>query len=210
MNGFLDEILKILLPMNDAVLYFFLFISALIENLFPPIPGDTITVLGAFLVGAGRLEFLYVYIFTTLGSVFGFMALVGLGKYLGRKYFHDKDYSHFPKERIVKTEAWIHSHGYLVVLANRFFPGIRSVISVAAGMSDLRNSLIFLFAFASAAVWNLIWIYAGFSLGSNWDQVQEKITEIFKKYNIIMIVLVAIIAAAVFIKKIRSDKKGNK
>lgn len=209
MDGYLDEILKILLPMNDAVLYFFLFISAVIENLFPPIPGDTITVLGAFFVGTGRLDFWCVYISTTLGSVCGFMALVGIGKYLGRKYFHDKDYRHFPKERIIKTENWIHSHGYLVVLANRFFPGIRSVISIVTGMSDLKYHLIFIFALMSAAIWNLIWIYAGFSLGNNWDKVKEKITVIFHQYNIAMIVILSVVIIAVLIRKKIFNKNKN-
>jgi len=210
MNGYLDEILKTVMLMNDALLYFFLFISAIIENLFPPIPGDTITVLGAFLVGTGRLDFWYVYISTTLGSVFGFMALVGLGKYLGRKYFHDKDYKHFPKQRIIKTEEWIHSHGYLVVLANRFFPGIRSVISIVTGMSMLKNHLVFLFALISASIWNLIWMYAGFSLGNNWDKVEERITVIFHQYNIIMIILLVIIFSGVLIrKKIFNKKESN-
>ena len=210
MNGYLDELLKTVLLMNDALLYFFLFISAIIENLFPPIPGDTITVLGAFLVGTGRLDFWYVYITTTLGSVFGFMALVGLGKYLGRKYFHDKDYKHFPKQRIIKTEEWIHSHGYLVVLANRFFPGIRSVISIVTGMSMLKNHLVFLFALISASIWNLIWMYAGFSLGNNWDKVEERITVIFHQYNIIMIILLVIILSGVLIrKKIFNKKESN-
>jgi len=168
-------------------------------------------VLGAFLVGTGRLDFWYVYISTTLGSVFGFMTLVRLGKYLGRKYFHDKDYRHFPKERIIKTEEWIHSHGYLVVLANRFFPGIRSVISIVTGMSMLNNHLVFLFALISTATWNLIWIYAGFSLGNNWNKVEEKITVIFHHYNIAMIIILIIIAVVAFIKiKIINKRETDK
>jgi membrane protein DedA with SNARE-associated domain len=133
-----------------------------------------------------------------------------LGKYLGRKYFHDKDYKHFPKERIIKTEDWIHKHGYLVVLANRFFPGIRSVISIVTGMSMLKNHLVFIFALISASIWNLIWIYAGFSLGNNWDRVEEKINLIFHQYNIAMIILLIIIVIAVLIKmKINKNKEAD-
>lgn len=201
MNNYIDEILKVVLPMSDWTLYLFLFISATVENLFPPIPGDTITAFGAFLVGTGRLNFWYVYISTSLGSVAGFMMLVYVGQFLGRKYFHDKDYKHFPRERIVKTEGWIHKHGYLIVLANRFFPGIRSVISLVSGMSMLKNHLIFLFALISAALWNLIWIYAGFSLGNNWNLVEEKLEVMFRQYNTAMIIIIVISAIIFFIVK---------
>jgi len=69
MTDFINDIIQFLLPHNDIYLYIFLFLSAVVENLFPPIPGDTITAFGAFLVGTGRLDFLLVYTSTTLGSV---------------------------------------------------------------------------------------------------------------------------------------------
>ncbi len=98
MENFLSDIIKFLLPLNNIFLYLFLFLSAIIENLFPPIPGDTITVFGAFLVGVGRLNYFGVYLSTTLGSVIGFMTLFLIGKYLGRKFFHEKNYKHFSIE----------------------------------------------------------------------------------------------------------------
>ena len=184
MEKLLNNIIDALLPMSDVFLYVFLFLSAVIENLFPPIPGDTITAFGAFLVGTGRLDYLLVYISTTLGSVLGFVMLFIVGKFLGKKFFQEKDYKYFSARKIAVTEQWILKYGYYVVLGNRFLPGIRSVISIVSGISMLKTSRVLLLALVSSSIWNLIWIHAGFLLGNNWNAVREEMSNLLQNYNI--------------------------
>lgn len=208
MEGILDKIVDFLLKAPDYLIYIFLFASAIIENLFPPIPGDTITAFGAFLVGTGRLDYLIVYIITSAGSVLGFMSLFFLGKYLGRTFFIEKDYKFFSKESIQNSEKWFRKYGYFVVFGNRFLPGIRSVISIVTGISRLSTLRVFLLSSASALVWNLLWIHAGYTLGDNWDIVKEKFGAILKGYNIIISIFLILALGAYFIlKKIKSSSK---
>ena len=207
MENLIDKIIEYLLPTNDVFLYLFLFLSAVIENLFPPIPGDTITAFGAFLVGSGRLDYLLVYLSTTIGSVIGFMILFLLGKYLGRQFFVNKDYKYFPAQKIGTAERWFSRYGYLVVLANRFFPGIRSVISLVSGITMLNTVKVFIFSIISASVWNLLWIHTGYLLGENWDIVKERIGNLLRGYNIIASIVMVIFVIA-FIVYMRS-KKGR-
>ena len=84
---YIDKFLNELRSLPDTLIYFFLALSAFVENLVPPIPGDTITAFGAFLVGVGKLSFVGVYISTTLGSSLGFLTLFWLGGFLGRHFF---------------------------------------------------------------------------------------------------------------------------
>ncbi len=213
MEQLLNDIITFLLPKNDLFLYIFLFISAVIENLVPPIPGDTITIFGAFLVGTGRLSYVLVYISTTAGSVTGFMLLVLLGRFLEREFFIAKNYRFFPAKSIVAAEQWFERYGHFVVLANRFLPGIRSVISLVSGITRLNLLKVALLSLASAAVWNLIWIHIGFVLGNNWQTVREKSVDIISKYNIIVgiIIALAIICSLIYklIKKRRNNKHTN-
>jgi membrane protein DedA with SNARE-associated domain len=188
MENFFNELIKFLLPINDIFLYIFLFLSSVIENLFPPIPGDTITAFGAFLVGINRLNYFLVFLSTTLGSVTGFMLLFQLGKFFGRKFFDEKNYKHFSARKIQSTEIWIQKYGYWIIIANRFFPGIRSVISLVSGISQLKFYPVLLFSFISASIWNLIWIEVGYILGNNWDIVKDKFTKIMRNYNIAAII----------------------
>ncbi len=184
MEDLLHSIIEFLLPHNNAFLYIFLFASAIVENLFPPIPGDTITAFGAFLVGTGRLDYLLVYISTTLGSVTGFMALFFLGRYLEREFFINRNFSFFSTESIEKTEIWFRKYGSWVILINRFVPGIRSAVSLVSGISQMKPLRVCLLALASAAVWNLIWIHTGYTLGNNWETVKHRMGDILQNYNI--------------------------
>jgi membrane protein DedA with SNARE-associated domain len=73
-----EKFLYSLSDLPDLLVYFLLALSAYVENLVPPIPGDTITAFGAFLVGTGRLDFFGVFLSTTLGSLLGFLTLFWL------------------------------------------------------------------------------------------------------------------------------------
>jgi membrane protein DedA with SNARE-associated domain len=205
MEKMLNDLIAFLLPMNNMFLYLFLFISAIVENLFPPIPGDTITVFGAFLVGIKRLNYFGVYISTTAGSVIGFMTLFLLGKYLGRKFFHEKNYKHFSIEKIERTEKWIQKYGNWIIIFNRFLPTIRSVISIVSGISELNTTRVFFYSLISASVWNLIWIHTGYLLGHKWHIVKENFSDIMWKYNIIAgIIILLIIIIFFIIRKFRN------
>lgn len=209
MEQLINDIITFLLPKNDLLLYGFLFFSAVIENLIPPIPGDTITIFGAFLVGTGRLSYILVYIATTTGSVIGFMLLVMLGRFLEREFFMKKNYRFFSAESIVSAERWFERYGYFVVLANRFLPGIRSVISLVSGITRLNLLKVFLLSLASASVWNLLWIHTGFILGNNWQVVREKAGMLIERYNLIMGIIIAL-AALCFITYKQIKKRGEK
>ena len=208
METIVEHILKFLTDTHDAWLYAFLFLSAVIENLFPPIPGDTITVFGAFLVGTGRLSFTLVFIFTTLGSATGFLLLFMFGAFLEREFFIEKDYRFFSAKSIIAAEEWFRKYGYYVVAANRFLPGIRSVISLASGISGLSPLKVFLYCNLSAAVWNFIWIYTGYTLGNNWEHVREKFLSIAGSYNTVAATILVIAVCIFAVKKIR-DSRGK-
>ncbi len=76
---------------SGAYGYLILCVCACIENLVPPIPGDTVTLFGGYLTGIGRLNMFGVVLSTTVGSFAGFMMMFFLGRLLGRKFFLDRD-----------------------------------------------------------------------------------------------------------------------
>jgi len=206
MESIIEYILQILTEMHDVWLYTFLFFSAVVENLFPPIPGDTITVFGAFLVGTGRLNFFIVLTVTTLGSAAGFLLLYMFGAFLEREFFIEKDYRFFSAKSIIAAEEWFRKYGYYVVAGNRFLPGIRSVISIASGISGLSPLKVFLYCNISALVWNFIWIYTGYTLGNNWEHVRDKFMSIAGSYNTVAAIILVIAVSFFAVKKIRESR----
>jgi membrane protein DedA with SNARE-associated domain len=205
---YLDNFLNLLNSLPDTLLYFLLGLSAFVENVFPPIPGDTITAFGAFLVGTRRLSFFGVYLSTTLGSLCGFMFLFWIGSLLGRRFFIERDYRFFRAKDIIRAEGWFRKYGYLLILLNRFFPGIRSVISIAGGISQLKVPKVTLLALISACVWNLIWILFGYSVGTNWDIVKEKMERMMFGYNLAILVLIGLAILTFVIIRIKKKRRG--
>jgi membrane protein DedA with SNARE-associated domain len=191
-------------------LYLFLFFSAIMENLFPPVPGDTVTALGAFLVGTGKLNMFLVFLSTTAGSVLGFFFLfIFARKFFSRRVMSRKP-SWFPEESVRAAKHRLGKYGYLVILFNRFFPGIRSVISISAGLLQMKPLPVFVFSLISAAAWNIIWMAAGYGLGNNWDAVREKVGHLIGRYNIIAGGIICAIIVFFAARKIHSAAKRRK
>lgn len=200
---YLDRFIVFLNSLPDSLIYFLLGLSAFVENVFPPAPGDTITAFGAFLVGTKRLHFFSMFVATTLGSLAGFMFLFWVGGVLGRRFFIERDYWCFKAEDIIRAEEWFRKYGYLLVLLNRFLPGIRSVISIAGGVSKLRVFRVTLFALISCCIWNLIWISLGYTLGSNWEVAKGRIEHIMARYNFAILIILALGILFFVVKKLK-------
>ncbi len=178
--------------------YWILFISAFVENAFPPIPGDTVTVLGAYLITVGSLSFWGVYISTTAGSVLGFFTMYLIGIRVGPSFFKTgRRAKIFSGKHTEKVKKWFANYGYWVVLANRFLSGTRSVISLFAGFVYLKWFWVLLLSALSAMLWNALLIYGGYLLGANLHVIRS----ILGQYNKIVIGLTVIILAVVLVRR---------
>lgn len=207
--SWLDSFLGFLDSLPNLLLYVMLGVSAFVENVFPPIPGDTITAFGAFLVGTQRLSFVGVYLTTTSGSVLGFMFLFWIGSLLGRRFFIERDYRFFRARDIIRAEEWFQKYGYFLILMNRFFPGIRSVISIAGGISRLKVPWVALLALVSSLIWNLIWIALGYSVGANWETVEEKMGQILLNYNIVILLALGTVLVIFLLRIVIRRRRGQ-
>jgi membrane protein DedA with SNARE-associated domain len=153
--------------------YAFLFLSSYIENIFPPTPGDTFVVLGAFLVGRGRMEFLPAYASTLLGSILGFMTYYAVGRKWGRSWFQGKRGRFFSADHLARVERWLGRYGTWVLVFNRFLTGFRSVISLTAGIAGMNAGKVFLSALISCMLWNGLLMGLGLSIGEHWVMIVE-------------------------------------
>jgi len=186
-----DSFLQFIQRIDGAYLYPALFLSAVLENLIPLMPGDTVTLFGAYLVGIGQLNFWGVFAATALGNFAGFMLLFFLGRFLEREFFLVRNFRFFPAASLLKAEQWFQKYGYVVILFNRFLSVARSVVSIFSGIAKLDIGTVTLCCLISCAVWNGILVYAGYTAGKNW----ETITVFLKQYNkVVLVVIVAAIA----------------
>lgn len=181
----MEGVLDFISGTNLIWIYIFLFFGAYVENLIPPVPGDTVVVFGAYLVGIGTLRFDLALLTTTFGSIAGFMTMYGFGKIFGRKIVDSAHWRFFSSTEFEKIELWFEKYGFKIVAANRFFSGARAVVALFAGVAKLNIKKVFILAFLSCFIWNTILVYAGSKVGENW----EIIIDVIRKYNIAMIAL---------------------
>jgi len=190
----LDPLLAFIEQAPAWLVFLVIFLASYIENLFPPLPGDTILVFSAYLVGRGNLPFGAALATTIVASIGGFMTMYILGRTLGRGFVYSQQQTWFSTKSLDRIEALFQRWGYGVIMVNRFMAGLRTVIALFAGMGRLSAPKVFSLALLSVILWNggLLWV--GASIGENWEIVGDYL----KRYNrIVSLTLVGIIIAFV-------------
>ncbi|NUM79558.1 DedA family protein [bacterium] len=202
-NFSLDYLLETVKNLDTIWIYVIIFFSGYLENCIPPIPGDTVTVFAAYMVGIGRLNYFLVFATATAGNLSGFMTMYQIGRHFGKDFFFKRNFKFFPKESIEKTETWFNKYGYRIILFNRFMSGLRSVISIFAGMAHLKRRKIIPLALLSACMWDGVLIYGGYLLGDNWQYFDS----ILQRYNTIVVTVLILVIAVVVIKRLMARYK---
>ncbi len=198
-----EDILNNISSFTPFWIYVTLFLFAFVENVFPPSPSDLVVVIGGSLVSTGVISFIPALLLTTIGSVVGFMILFYFGSTVDRKIVHSGKYKYIPVDAIEKVELWFKKYGYYVIIANRFLPGTRSVISFFAGMSMMDAKKTILLATLSSFVWNAIIIYLGYIFGNNVSVVDKYLST----YSNIAIAITVVVVIILVMKFYLSRKK---
>ncbi|MFI1866498.1 DedA family protein [Streptomyces jumonjinensis] len=165
-------------------------IAIALENLFPPLPSEVILPLAGFAASTGQMSLIAALLWTTAGSVIGALALYGVGALLGR----DRTIAIASKLPLVKvsdierTEAWFAKHGTKAVFFGRMIPIFRSLISVPAGVERMPIPVFLGLTTLGSAIWNTIFVLAGYLLGENWEDVVGYVST-YSKAVLVMAVL---------------------
>lgn len=208
---FTELALKVIKSETLAVVFIFIFLASSAEYFFPPFPGDTILLFGAFLVGRGSLPMYGVLLSATLGSFAGSMALYSFGATKGRKYFLKKNYRFFSASRVHTLEnIFRRKWGGAIIILNRFTPGFRSFFFVAAGIAKMQAVKVALYSIISIAIWNSGIMFLGYRAGLRWEELRRS----FEMYSltiftILSIVVIAYIVYRIVLVIVRRRKKNN-
>ena len=144
----------------------------LAENLFPPIPSEVILPLTGFLIGQGDLRFGPTLVAATAGSLAGALILYALGRWGGRELILRYGRALRVKEaELDRADKWFDRYGGAVVLIGRMVPGVRSLVSIPAGLSEMPLGRFILLTTLGSGIWNILLIWGGRLLGENWSRV---------------------------------------
>ena len=191
MEAWISDLVDWMTALAPAWAYLVVFVIAYGENVLPPVPGDLVVVLGGYLVGLGRLDFVVVVLLATVGGALGFMTMYAIGRRIGDAVLDPHRLRWLPKREVRRVRTWLQRWGYGVIAANRFLSGARSVISLTVGMAQMDAWKTLLLATLSAAVWTALIAYAGYALGDNW----EVVLDFLRRYGQVVLALVVVFIA---------------
>jgi membrane protein DedA with SNARE-associated domain len=172
-----------------------------LENLFPPIPSELIMPLAGYTATFPNTQIQVIpaiaagVIGTILGAIPWYYAGLILGQQrlqlLAGRY---GKWIGISGEDIEKSVNWFQKHGTKAVLFGRLVPGIRTLISIPAGISKMPVVPFFLYSTIGTIVWVTLLTYAGYFLGKNYKLVEDYIDVITK-----VVVFGVLLAIAAFI-----------
>jgi membrane protein DedA with SNARE-associated domain len=188
--------------------YLGIFLLIMIENIFPPIPSEVILTFGGYMTTQTDMTAMGVILISTAGSVVGAMILYGVGQFLDVSRLEkivDRwgRILRLTRKDIHKADAWFEKYGIWTVLFCRLIPLIRSLISIPAGMANMKFGLFLLFTTIGTLIWNTILVSVGAAVGDNW----ESIVGVMDVYSNIAYALIVITGLAVIWWYLRFRKR---
>lgn len=181
-----------------------------LENVFPPIPSEIVLPFGGFMTTNSSLTIIGVIIAATIGSVLGAVILYGVGRLLDVERLEKiiDRWGHIlriKKEDVHRADAWFDKYGYWTVLFCRMIPLVRSLISIPAGMSNMKFGLFLLFTTIGTVIWNSILVIIGAMLGNNW----HRITEFMNIYSSVAYVIIAVVGVVGIVWYVRRNRRAG-
>jgi membrane protein DedA with SNARE-associated domain len=181
-----------LVALPSALLYGVLAVVGALENVFPPIPADTVVALGSWLAARGKGSAVIAFLAPVLGNIAGAAAMYFVGRSHGAEWMHRR----FPalanaaNER--RLEALYGRYGVLALVLSRFIPGVRALVPPFAGaMKVPAGRAIAAMSLASAAWYGTI-SYLAFRAGADW----AGLSRVIRHYGAIVASVAALLLIA--------------
>jgi membrane protein DedA with SNARE-associated domain len=187
----LRPIVEVITSIITTMSYPGIFFLMILESALIPIPSEIIMPFSGFLASTGKLNYIGVVLAGSFGNLVGSVLTYYLGINVGRKVIlkYGK-YIFFKKEHLELTENLFNKYGDRVSFVGRLLPGIRTYVSLPAGIGKTKFTKFVIYTLAGSLIWNSMLTYVGMKLGSNWKNID--------KYSIYLDIA-AVLAIAVFL-----------
>ena len=182
-----------------------LFFATFVEYVFPPFPGDLLVVLGAWYAVEGTLSWPVTFVSVTAGAVAGAWVDYRIGQALGRRLdARAATRSPITAARLARFEASYRRWGAWLLVGNRFMPGLRAFVFLAAGASGIPVRRVMLLGGLSAALWNVFLLGAGALVAHNLEELVG-VVDRYTRAAWMALVAIALVAWAVTLWRRRAQ-----
>ena len=203
----IPEIISDSVKNNPNVAYLIICFAMFLENIIPPIPSEIIMPLGGFLVSQGKLN-LYILIFVGLiGTVLGAIPWYYLGRFLNEKKLANLidskgKFLGITSNDLNKSKVWFDKYGVSLVFWGRLIPGIRTLISVPAGIELMPLRKFFIWTSLGSLIWVILLSLSGYIFGENYTIIESYIND-FKVLLKPLLIVIIVFVIFKFLKNIK-------
>ena len=176
----IPEIISDSVKNNPNIAYLVICFAMFLENLIPPIPSEIIMPLGGFFVYQGDLNFYILIFFGLLGTVLGALPWYYLGRFLNEKKLakvveSKGKFLGITSKDFNKSKLWFDKYGVSLVFWGRLIPGIRTLISVPAGIELMPLRKFLVWTTLGSLIWVVLLSLAGYLFGENYRIIETYI-----------------------------------
>jgi len=150
-------------------LYPGVFLAALLETVFPPIPSEAVFPLAGYIVLKNEMPIIHIFgvgitggAGATLGAFIIYIIALKLGRTGLAKYMK---YAKINPDKLTKADKWFEKYGDKSVLLGRLVPGIRELVSIPAGIFGMKPKKFLIFTFIGSCSWSILLTILGYYLG---------------------------------------------
>ena len=168
---------------NEYIAYLTICFAMFLENIIPPIPSEIIMPLGGFFVYQQKLNFYLLVFWGLFGTILGSLPWYYLGRMVNEKRlanFLDKrgKYLGISSSDLYKSKQWFDRYGVTLVFWGRLVPGIRTLISVPAGVELMPLRKFLIWTTFGSLIWVALLTYAGYLFGENYLIIETYLDQI--------------------------------
>lgn len=185
----MEGVLDWLTALPPAVLYVVLAVVAAVENLFPPIPADTVVAFGAFLAARGHATLAGTFLATLGGNVAGAMAMYAAGRRFGAERLAQRLAAGGSARRLHDFYA---RYGGAALFVSRFLPGLRALVPPFAGALRLPAWRVLLILGTASAIWYGAITMIAYRVGADWPALETRM----RAWQHVLVIGAAIVAVA--------------
>ena len=205
----IPELITKTVETNPYIAYIVIGLAMFLENLIPPIPSEIIMPLGGFFVYKGDLNLYILIIAGLIGTVAGALPWYFLGSLLNEKKlsnFIDRNgkFIGISLKDLDKSRIWFDKYGVMLVFWGRLIPGIRTLISVPAGIELMPINKFLIWTSLGSLIWVIFLTSAGYLFGENYEIIGLYIDNFKVVLKPIFVILILYLLIR-FLKKIKNN-----
>ncbi|MBO8234623.1 DedA family protein [Prochlorococcus marinus XMU1419] len=207
----IPDFISLAVEKNATIAYLTICLAMFLENVIPPIPSEIIMPLGGFFVYQQKLNFFILVFWGLFGTLLGSLPWYYLGRLVNEKKlsnFLDKKgkYLGISSNDLAKSKRWFEKYGVSLVFWGRLVPGIRTLISVPAGIELMPLRKFLIWTTFGSLIWVVILTYAGYLFGENYPVIETYLDQIKYVVKPILVLIFLYFFIKLLIRIIKRNK----